>query len=357
MKKYFVIATSLLLFAACSSDSVEEKVEKSAPVPIRLGTSLQVTTRGNSQSLQATELADGASVGVYIYLNGQTATSSSYGYKNLSYTAQNPATPPSGVTAGDLALVTSTDQPYFPDDKSKTIDIYAFSPRTGIYASTAELSTLTAQDVFATKPDQTSDANYLASDFVWGKAAGVTFAQASSTTNRIPITMEHMLSKVNVNIAPGTGMTLAKLDKAKITLNGVVLDGTVNLTTGAVLTRTGSTTSSVILSTSVDQTKTTPFSDGGTPAANYTACTSSAVIIPQSIAASNTFITINLWDATANSGAGAYTTAYNVKTTAATTFAAKTVYTYNIIVNTQGLSLTTTINDWTTGSTTTGTAE
>ena len=359
MRKYLILATTALLFAACSNDvEVGKTVEKEAPVPIRLGTSMQVnSTRSISQTLQATELADGASVGVYIYQNGQTTTSSGYGYKNVSYTAQNPTTLPSGASAGDLQLVTSTDQPYFPEDKSKTIDIYAFSPRTNIYTSTAELSTLTAQDVFATKADQTTDANYLASDFVWGNASGVTYTQASSTTSRILVTMDHMLSKVNVNIAPGTGMTLDKLDKAKITLNGVVLEGTVNFTTGAVSTRTGSTASSVILSTAVDKTKTTSFSDGGTPATNYTACTSSAVIIPQSIAASNTFITINLWDATANSGAGAYTTAYNVKTTAATTFAAKTVYTYNIIVNTQGLSLTTTINDWTTGTTTNGTAE
>lgn len=339
MKNYFILATALLLITACSKDSSENTPENNAPVPILLGTSLEVNTRSNSQTLQATELADGTSVGVYIYHNGTTTSAStSYGYKNLAYTAGN--------ATGDLTLVTASDQPYFPQDKTKTIDIYAFAPRTGVYTSTAELSTLTAENAFTTTADQTTDANYRASDFVWGKAAAVTYATASTSSITIPL--KHKLSKVNINIAPGTGMTLTKLANARIKLNGVILDGTVNFTTGAVTT-SGTTTSSVILTSSASTSATTTFTSGTT---NYTACTSSAVIIPQTIAASNSFITVELWDGTA------YTTAYNVKTTATTTFDAEKVYTYNIIVNSQGLTLTTTIADWTSaGSAINGTAE
>ena len=344
MKNYFILATALLLITACSKDSSENTPENNAPVPILLGTSLEVNTRSNSQTLQATELADGTSVGVYIYHNGTTTSAStSYGYKNLAYTAGN--------ATGDLTLVTATDQPYFPQDKTKTIDIYAFAPRTGVYTSTAELSTLTAENAFTTTADQTTDANYRASDFVWGKAAAVTYATASSST-KVEIPLKHKLSKVNINIAPGTGMTLTQLAHARIKLNGVILDGTVNFTTGAVTT-SGTTASSVILTSNADASSsaTTTFS-AGSPATSYTACTSSAVIIPQTIAASTSFITVELWDGTA------YTTAYNVKTTATTTFDAEKVYTYNIIVNSQGLSLTTTIADWTSaGSAINGTAE
>ncbi|MCR5352006.1 MAG: fimbrillin family protein [Bacteroidales bacterium] len=339
MKRTFILAIPLLLIAAC--DELETPAIE-APVPIRLGTSMQLLTRANSQSLQATELADQATVGVYIYQNTATTTTSSYGYKNLEYKAQNPTPAASGVTPGDLTIVNAGDQPYFPEDKTKTIDIYAFSPRTGVYTATAELGTLTAQDVFATAADQTAEADYQASDFIWGKAVAVDFATASSTTTRIPISLEHMLSKVNINIAPGTGMTLDKLDKAKITLNNVVLDGTVDFTTGAVTPRSGSTGATLTLSSAVDKNTTTTF--GTSPV--YTACTTSAVVIPQSIAASTTFLTIQLWDPTANSGAGGYGSSYSVTTTTATTFATKTVYTYNIIVNAQGLSLTTSITDW-----------
>lgn len=339
MKKYFILVIAMLFFAACSNDTTEEKFENDAPVPIRLGTSMQVNTRSNSQILQATELAANTTVGVYIYEAGETEVNatSGYGYKNIAYTVSG--------TVGDLALVTATDQPYFPNDKSKNIDIYAFAPQ--VYTGTGELNTLTAQDVFATTADQTADADYMASDFVWGKAATVTFATASTSSIEIPL--KHKLSKININIAPGSGMTLSQLAHARITLNGVILQGTVDFSTGAVTTRTGATASSVILTSNASTSATTTFTNSST---NYTACTSSAVIIPQDIAASTSFITVELWDGTA------YTTSYKVKTTTTSSFAAETVYTYNIIVNSQGLSLTTTISDWTSaGSAITGTAE
>lgn len=348
IKKYVILLVSTLFLAACSNDGNEIQEAPSVPEPIMLGTSMQMlTTRSNSQTLQATELASGATVGVYIYHNGETApnATTSFGYANINYTVSG--------TVGDLALVTSTDQPYFPEDKSKTLDIYAFSPR--VYTGTANLSTLTAQDVFTTKADQTAEADYNASDFVWGVKTGVTFTDASSTTSKVEIPLKHKLSKINVTIAPGNGMTLAKLHGARIKLNGVKLDGTVDFTTGAVVERADDTStsytntpSSVILTSAADQTATASFTEA---TVNYTGATSSAIIIPQTIAASNTFITIELWDGTN------YTTAYNVKTTSSVTFAAETVYTYNIIVNASGLSLTTSISDWTPGTTTTGTAE
>lgn len=368
MRKYLILATTALLFAACSNDvEVGKTVEKEAPVPIRLGTSMQISaTRGNNPSLQSTELAHQATVGVFIYHNATTTSAStSYGYKNLEYKAENPDPAVSGTTPGDLTLVTTSNQPYFPENKSKTIDIYAFSPRTGVYTTTtAELSTLTAQNVFSTKADQTTDANYLASDFVWGNATGVTYTQASSTTSRIGITMEHMLSKVNVNIAPGDGMEgsstdiLSKLDGVKITLNKVKLDGTVNFTTGAVSVRADdgttytNTPTGVVLTSATDKTKKTTFTSGSTT--TYNACTSSAIIIPQKLAKgtdTDPFLEISIPNGTTTPSI------YKVKLSADITLDAKKVYTFNIIVNAQSLSLTTSITNWATGTTTNGTAE
>lgn len=364
MKNYLVIATSALFLAACSTDSMEEKLEKQVLVPIQLGTTLQVsTTRSNAQDIQSTELVDQATVGVYIYHNATTTSATTkYGYKNLAYKAENPNPASAAVTPGDLTLVTAANQPYFPDDKGKTIDIYAFSPQ--IYTGTDELSTLTAQDVFATKPDQTSDANYLASDFVWGTAAAVTYSVASSTTSRIPITMEHMLSKVNVNIAPGTGMEgsstdiLSKLHGVKVTLNKVKLDGTVNFTTGAVTVRADNagtsytnTPTGVVLTSATDKAKKTTFTESSK---TYNACTSSAIIIPQTLAKgtdTDPFLEISIPNGTSTPSV------YKVKLSSDITLDAKKVYTFNIIVNAQSLSLTTTITDWAAGTTTTGTAE
>lgn len=352
MKRLILIATATLCLAACG-DRLNVSPSGPGTVPIRIGAAISgaPATRANAQNIQSTELAAGQTVGVFIYFKDAKTTdvTYSYGYKNLEYTVSG--------TSGDLALVTAANQPYFPELKTQNVDIYAFSPRTGVYtATTDELSTLTAQDVFTTENDQTTEAKYKASDFVWGKKANVT----NGTATAVEVVMDHMLSKINVNVAPGTGMTLAKLDKAKVTFKGVVLDGTVDFTTGAVTPKSGSTGQTLTLSSAIDQSVTTNFTVGTT---NYTAATTSAVIIPQTIASGATttstvdIIEIQLWDATAGGGAGGYTSTYTVKASAPTTFAAKTAYTYNIVVNTQGLSLTTTINDWTTGTSTNGTAE
>lgn len=353
MKKYLTLIAIAILSVACETKLTDGITTNEAPVPILLGSSMQgAATRSISQTLQATELEKDTEVGVFIYYSGdKESTTHSYGYKNVKYTVKDPTG--SGVTPGDLALASGETQPYFPEDKTQVVDVYAFAPRSIYATKTADLDGLTAQDVFSTKSDQTTDANYCLSDFVWGTGS------SASTSSAIQINMAHKLSKVNINIAPGNGMTLAKLDKAKIILNGVLLDGTVNFTTGAVTLRANdplipytNTPSPVTLADKNCTFVQGKFSD------NTTDCyTSSAVIIPQTIAATATttvpvnIISIQLWDGSA------YGTAYNVAATSGHTFAAGTAYNYDITINAGGLSLTTSITDWTTGTTTTGTAE
>ena len=332
MKKILFFALVAASLTSCSSDSETPQAPVASKQPIVLGTGMP-TMRSNSQTLQATELADQTTVGVYIYFNGETTTNATYtyGYKNIAYKVSG--------TDGDLAIVTSTDQPYYPDVKTQNVDIYAFAPQ--VYSGTAELNTLTAvNDVFATKADQTAEADYRASDFVWGKKANV--AAPSTTSTKQEITMDHMLSKVNINIAAGDGVTLSRLAGATIKLNGVKLKGTVNFTTGAVTLDTDAS------NTATAVTLTTSTADQGKLADTTTDCyTSSAVIIPQDIDAADDFIEIKLSN----------NSVYKWKTTATTPFAAKTKYTFDITLSVAGIQLTTTVNNWTDGGTTPGTAE
>ena len=330
MKKFLLFALVAATLTACSSDSEPTQAPVASKQPIVLGTGMP-TMRSNKQDLQKTELEAGTTVGVYIYFKGAqtTNTTYNYGYKNIAYTVSG--------TGGDLSIVTSTEQPYYPDVKTQNIDIYAFAPQ--VYTGTAELSTLTAQDVFTTKADQTAEADYRASDFVWGKLADRSAPTTAGTKQEI--IMDHMLSKVNINIAAGDGVNFSSLAGAKIYLNGVKLLGTVDLTTGAVTLRTGTNAASKV-------TLTTSTSTTGKLADTTTDCyTSSAVIIPQEIAAADDFIEIEL-----NNGS-----TYKYKTTATTTFAAKTKYTFDITLSVAGIQLTTTVNNWTDGGTTPGTAE
>lgn len=330
MKKILLLALVAATLTACSSDSEPTQVPVASKQPIVLGTGMP-TMRSNKQDLQKTELEAGTTVGVYIYFKGAqtTNTTYNYGYKNIAYTVSG--------TQGDLTITDTDKQPYYPDVKTQNIDIYAFAPQ--VYTGTAELSTLTAQDVFTTKADQTAEADYRASDFVWGKLGDV--AAPTTTSTKQKITMNHMLSKVNINIAAGSGVNFSSLSGAEIRLNGVKLLGTVNLTTGAVTLRSGTNAASTV-------TLTSATSATGKLADTTTDCyTSSAVIIPQDIAAADDFIEVELSNGSV----------YKYKTTATTTFAAKTKYTYDITLSVAGIQLTTTISDWTNGGTTPGTAE
>lgn len=332
MKKILLLALAAATLTACSSDSEAPQAPVASKQPIVLGTAMP-TMRSNKQDLQKTELEAGTTVGVYIYFKGAqtTNTTYNYGYKNIAYTV-------SGAT-GDLAIVTAAEQPYYPDVKTQNVDIYAFAPRATTYTSNAELNTLTSQDVFTTTADQTAEADYRASDFVWGKLADRSAPTTAGTKQEI--TMDHMLSKVNINIAAGSGVNFSSLSGAEIRLNGVKLLGTVNLTTGAVTLRSGTNAASTV-------TLTSATSATGKLADTTTDCyTSSAVIIPQDIAAADDFIEVELSNGSV----------YKYKTTATTTFAAKTKYTYDITLSVAGIQLTTTISDWTNGGTTPGTAE
>lgn len=331
MKKILLLALVAATLTACSSDSEPTQVPVASKQPIVLGTGMP-TMRSNKQDLQKTELEAGTTVGVYIYFKDAqtTNTTYNYGYKNIAYTVSG--------TQGDLTITDTDKQPYYPDVKTQNIDIYAFAPQ--VYTGTAELSTLTAQDVFTTKADQTAEADYRASDFVWGKLADRSAPTTAGTKQEI--TMDHMLSKVNINIAAGDGVNYSSLSGAEIKLNGVKLEGTINFTTGAV------SLSSAATNTAKTVTLTTSTSDTGKLADTTTDCyTSSAVIIPQDIAAADDFIEIKLSNGST----------YKYKTTATTTFASKTKYTYDIKLSVAGIELTTTISDWTDGGTTSGSAE
>ena len=330
-KLMILLALSPVLLASCSKDT-DESVQAQLE-PIKLGTAMQTVTRGNSQTLQATELEAGQTVGIYVYPKDETEKTGTYGYENIAYTVTG--------SAGDLAIVTASQQPYYPEQKNQNVDIYAFAPQ--VYTGTAALNTLTAQNVFTTANDQTLDANYKASDFVWGKAANVA-PQTVSGNSRVTIPLSHKLSKVNINITWGTGLTQDLLTSASIKLNGVQLKGTINFTTGAVTPSTGTNPASAVTLTSATSLVGTFKSD-----ATKSAFTASAIIIPQTIAARTDFIEITLASGTS--------AVYKYTSTASTTFSAGEVTTYDITLDAAGIALTSTISPWTDTTPKTGTAE
>lgn len=312
-------------------------------VPILLGTSFSAdaaTTRTESTNYQATELIDGSAVGVYIYKTGnKDKDTDSYGYHNIAYTSNSTS------EAGDLSLVTAADQPYYPSLKTQKIDIYAFSPRS-ITTATTKLSEQTAVS-FDITADQSSDANYKASDFIWGANTSTVNAE-SNRNSKVAVPLQHMGSKIIVNLREGYSMG-GKLVGANVKINNVRNTGTVDLTDGSMDVNTSASTAHVVLKSSLSASTTTSltgfesvtYSDGASHYIYQTA----GVIYPQANVSKSNFITITLSDTGP--------TAYNctIDGSGTQTFAAGKVYTYNITVNATGISLTTSIDDWTSAGT------
>ena len=135
------------------------------------------------------------------------------------------------------------DDVFFPG--SGTVDIYAFHP-----ASVVSSDIRTSTVDFTVASDQSSRADYAASDLMYGSATGV-----ARTASPVPVTMNHALSRLTLRFSAGTATAaeqtaiLAQLANSTITMDGTVhtrIEGfnlgspagayTVSLTNGAPVT-------------------------------------------------------------------------------------------------------------------------
>lgn len=110
---------------------------------------------------------------------------------------------------------------YWKDETTKA-DFYCYYP----YAS--RISSVEAYP-FAVKADQSSVANYKASDFLWGKATGV-----APTKDAVGITVKHAMSNVIVKLVAGNGYTAEDMASASVAICGLKTNSTINLATGAI---------------------------------------------------------------------------------------------------------------------------
>ena len=302
-KYFFLAAAASVMLAACSSD--ETTTEQTT---LRLTTKNVVAdTRSAAQDLQLTQFANGQSVGVFLAedvsgtptLTGTDVTSYT---QPLSYTADG---------AGNL-----TNAQYWPAS-GNGLFIY------GIYPANAATAYNATGVEFSVQADQSSDANYMASDLMTGAPAANPVARVSTP---VALTFTHLLTKVNINLTAGTGFTAADLTNATVSILGLKPTTTFSVQSTTVTAASGTATD-IIAGTGV---------------------TTSAIIVPsQSVAAGTNFIKVSC-------AGGDYI--YQMGT--ATTFGASSVYTYNLTVNKTGITLSTaSITAWTSIGAVNGVAE
>lgn len=381
MKKYFILAAAAAMFAACSNDNDPAQGEtQNERTPLKVGTVTGSTTmRSPSTGLQDDAVAyDKTTIGLYILQQGTTASQSvDYEKFNLQSSSLTQNSPASKYT-----LFNYGSSLYYPDSKTQGIDIYAYAP----YSASAPATDITTALTLTTPTTQTYDDDFYAADFLWGcvgagtasdaqtlitgaytsspavsatisaeKAADAKTAStagyyndgASNFTDNVIVPMIHLGSKIIIKVKP-SGMAASSLEGATVTFKVADKDATLNLSTGALTPGTAnadditmgklgySDASTKIAVADGDANGTKGIiGDGSSSVEGYTCA---GVILPQTITASSELIKITLG-----------TTDYVYKPSAAITFASAKKYTFEISVTASGLKVTTTVADWTDG--------
>ena len=190
MKKNMIFAAiAALALTACSND---DEVKVGGDNAIHLTSSLNVAETRAATDIQTSAFDAGETVDVYITENEPGTNETHYNQPILATTK----------TGGALDL---QDGPYYYPTSGNGVNIYALYPAT---AATGELFTIAE--------DQSTDANYKASDLMYGKPAS---NPVSPSANAEDIQFTHLLSKVTINLKPGENVT--SLDGAKVELLGV----------------------------------------------------------------------------------------------------------------------------------------
>ncbi len=308
MKKYLFFAAALLTLAACSND--ESPTESAGtPVELRLTSSLDAQTRA-THSLD-TYLAAGEEVHVWVDDTGNS---------NALYT-DNVLT-----VQDDNASLSGGTTMYFPNT-GNNVNIYAIH---GNLSSTSSFWGETVTHTVASDQQSsvtTAGAGYAGSDLVYGKATDI-----ERTKSAVPVTLTHLLSKIEVVLVQGTGNpTIAEVAIINTQLQAQF---TPDKGSGITVTATGDAGAIVI--------------DNDVTAAEAEEALNEAVIVPQTLASGTKFIRV-----TTDEGG-----VLNYALPAETEFKAGMKYRYTITANLTELTVTTEITDWVdSGADITGSAE
>ena len=308
----FLAAASSMVLAACSKDNGQIIDDGQ----IRLSTANVISeTRSADQNLQLTQFANNEKVDIFLVENvNGTAT--------LSGTNVTSYTQPLQYTASGEGGLSITNAQYWPTS-GNGLFIY------GVYPSgSASAYTETAKE-FSVKTDQSTDANYKASDLMTGVPAS---NPVSRTTSAVPLTFKHLLTKVNINLSKGDGFSDDEFSSIKVSV--------LNTNPNATFSVTGQTAEASTTKTTVQD-----ITAGTGLSASSLKC--SAIIVPQTLNANTNFIKVEV-------GGGSYI--YKLDSSDKT-FEGKKVYEYNITVSKTGLEVSSSITAWTSvGSATSGTA-
>lgn len=258
--KLFIGLASLVAavgFTACSNDDAGYQQSLSRGNVISLTSQLQ-TMRSTTDPQAGTSLAEGLNVGVFGVSSEGTSTMTNY-TNNEYVTAANNAI---GIASGGSEMT-------WPTTSGATASIYAYAPYQDGW-------TVDAANTFSVQADQSTSANYLASDLIYAKAE----TQAQNTTVALPF--KHMLSKMNITITRAENATI-DLSSATVTITNTKLKAALTPNGGDNVLSTVDSDNDAADITVIDGSSATLAETGGN---------AYAIIIPQTVSAGTELVKI-----------------------------------------------------------------
>ncbi len=309
--------------SSCSSDEMSENKESPDEIKIvaTMASSLELETRA-AHNLQGTSLEDPDNIGIYVWyhnMTGKKTTAPVYnGYENVTVSGTSGSTPSYTLTPSQTLG--------FPVDNAD-VDVYLYAPYNGSANPTAMCMPHTVST------DQSLTADYVASDFIYGKA---TAPYATKTAN---VTMYHAMSKiifkvVNSGVDPANMTDITFKQAYTATKINMPVAITPPLTCGS-----GSTTYNVDVASTLADIKVWGTSGTGAVTASDAVTYGVAVIVPPQTTDANAKVSVTIDD-----GAASHTSLANFN---GITFAPGKVYTYNLKLIGTGVTITlVSITDW-----------
>lgn len=219
MKKLNLLATlAACVLVACSS-SGKEDIPPVTPTPDQPTEKIPISLSLGVSRITDNSFDKGDEIGLYVVnaTNGQPGTLLNTGNHvtnmRFTYSADNQWNP---------------DTPIYWADNQTHADFYVYHPYTPSVSSVSSMP-------FCVKANQSAEADYKKSDFVYGQATNV-----APTVSAVSISASHLMSGMQIAVKPGNGFTAETLAAAdiRVSVNGLKTSANIDLASGAV-TATG----------------------------------------------------------------------------------------------------------------------
>lgn len=186
-KTYLFLAAAALVMAACSNDDEPSVPSADGRVAVNFSGGITLTRA----TADAWEAGDG--IGIYMLESGTLAPVDNA--TNRRYVS----------TAGDGKFTPATEDQtiYFPLDENNKVDFIAYYPQATLTGNTYEV-------------DVTNQSNPAAIDLLWSNNA----TARDKTVQAVDLSFAHRLSRIEVELIAGTGVSESELTGTTIVLTG-----------------------------------------------------------------------------------------------------------------------------------------